>query len=811
MMRPRSPRWSVAFLIVLLCGSLAALVPQGTAHAQVPLAAPATVGHVTIIVLDMSGSMSQNDPDGLRCSAANAYIDLSGVGDAIGVVGLDNNSGTTGGAHNFPLAQKWADPADMATQQARHGLQQTIASTSNNCRPDSNTPTYDALNQALGMLQTATKGGQSGSVILLTDGTPAPQTNEQISAIQNDLTPQFKSHGWPVDTVALGTDPDGSFHGFLNGLASATSGAFYDDAHGDVPGVSPLNIAPFFVKIFELRHSGVTTHRDIAPTQLSGGVTSRNFDVTDYVQSLAVVVIKDNAAATAALRSPTGQRLDRSSGGVQVSSDPHYVIFSIDQPQAGAWELDVSGSGQFLMYSAKISAVGVAITSPSPQGPARALGQNITVTANLTNAGQAVTDHHFTLQGQITYGGGVGQYAQGFALDDNANSGTFTGTVMVPLTAPAGTYAIRVDASGASGAAVVASATQTMRVQLFPEPLFFTNKGVPTRDTVPVAVTQWPLPIQWIYGMPVGFIQWLSQWPLDGKPATTSATLDGRVYVGETPYVHATVIGSATRIGTKASVPLTVVNDGTGRFHVLFPATVSGDYAITFTTNGTFKDSHGDLTTFDRVVHVTVQPAPLFWLVILAFLKTLVYGMVIYLLYKLVGLAVAAKPQGVWRRSDDGDATQVGDFSRIRNRGPLQAFTQPNVVYSQQVGMPRGLLLRFKHGGAIEVEPQGTGGREWAKADGSSVQKFTMTRAELTYRPGAQTYTFEGLGKSQASGGRSLGGGRPPRATSSWEDEDQPRLARRTAPKRAPMAARSTRGAARSSRGSKSRWDDDDD
>lgn len=810
MMRPRSPRWSVVILIVMLCGSLLALAPGRPARAFAPLAVPAaTVGHVTIIVLDMSGSMSQNDPDGLRCSAANAYIDLSGVGDAIGVVGLDNNNGTTGGAHNYQLAQKWSDPVDMSTQQARHALQQTIASKSNGCKPDSTTPTYDALNQALGMLQTATHGGQSGSVILLTDGTPAPQTNAQISAIQSELTPQFKAHGWPVDTVALGADPDGSFHSFLNSIASATSGAFYDDAHGDVPGVSPLNIAPFFVKIFELRHSGVTTQRDIAPTQLSGGVTSRNFDVTDYVQSLAVVVVKDNAGATAALRTPTGQRLDQSSGGVQVSSDPHYVIFNIDQPQAGAWELDVSGSGQFLMYSAKISAVGVAITSPTALGPAHALGQGITVTATLTNAGQAITDHHFTLQGQITYGGGTGQYAQGFALDDAANPGTFVGTVTVPLTAPAGTYTVQIDASGASGAAVVASATQTLRVQLFPEPLFVTQ-GTPTRDPVFTSVTQWPFYIQWIYGLPVGFIQWLSQWPLDGKPATTSALLNGRVYVGGTPYTNATVTGNAMRVGTKTSIPVTVVNDGGGKFHILFPATASGDYAITFTTNGTFKDSHGDLTTFDRIVHVTVQPAPLFWLVLLAILKTLLYGLVVYLLYTLAGLVYKAKPQGAWRRSDDGDAAQVGDFSRIRNRGPLQSFQHPNVVYSQQVGMPRGLRLRFKHGGAIEVAPHGAGGQEWVKADGSMIQKFTLTKAELTYRPGAQTYTFEGAGNGQPGGGRSAADGRSTRATSSWDEEDQPRPTRHTAPKRASVSARSASRSPRKTRGT-SRWDDDDD
>ncbi|MBF6592499.1 MAG: VWA domain-containing protein, partial [Ktedonobacterales bacterium] len=418
-----------------------------------------------------------------------AYIDLSGVGDFIGVVGLDNSSGATGGPRNFPLAQNWADPADMSTLQARQALKQAIYSKSNQCRPNANTPTYDALSQALSMLQAATQGGKSGSVILLTDGVPAPSPSQQGSAIQSDLVPQFKARNWPVDTVALGADPDGSFHTFLNGITSATSGTFYDDAHGDVPGVSPLNIAPFFVKIFELRHAGVTTRRDIAPTQLQGGVTARNFDVTDYVKSLAVIVVIDQSSTRATLRTPTGQAVNVGSG-VQVATDPHYVIFNIDQPQAGTWELDVSGSGEFLMYSAKVSAVGVAITAPAANGKALALGQSLTITANLTNDGQPVTDHHFTLQGQLAFSGGTGQYAQGFALDDNATPGTFAGNVQPPITAPAGTYTLLVNASGASGAAVVASASMTVRIQLFPEPLLYGAQKSPTREAVSATVTQ---------------------------------------------------------------------------------------------------------------------------------------------------------------------------------------------------------------------------------------------------------------------------------------------------------------------------------
>src|SRR6266568_607427 len=227
--------YHVLFWIVVIALCVVFMPLHALAHtsAAAPIRTSAT-GHVTVIVLDMSGSMGTNDHDGLRCSAANAYIDLSGPGEFVGVVGLDNNSG----AHNgqFQSALVWAQPTEMATDAERKGLQKIIATKSNNCKPDGSTPTYDALKQAFDMLTSATQGGRiPGSVILLTDGVPSPDTDAQISAIQTDLALQFKNHGWPIDTVALGQDGPisstnpATFHDFLGGISSTTSGSFYDD------------------------------------------------------------------------------------------------------------------------------------------------------------------------------------------------------------------------------------------------------------------------------------------------------------------------------------------------------------------------------------------------------------------------------------------------------------------------------------------------------------------------------------------------------------------------------------------------------
>src|SRR2546421_9153925 len=95
-----------SFYALLLIGGLAlsmcfmplsaqaqTIAPARAAHVWASSQSIAAKGHVTILVLDMSGSMSTNDPNSLRCSAANAFIDLSGPGEFVGVVGLDNNTG----------------------------------------------------------------------------------------------------------------------------------------------------------------------------------------------------------------------------------------------------------------------------------------------------------------------------------------------------------------------------------------------------------------------------------------------------------------------------------------------------------------------------------------------------------------------------------------------------------------------------------------------------------------------------------------------------------------------------------------------
>src|SRR5258708_10990202 len=70
---------NLAVIAAAVCVLL--LVPAPASARAVSLTLPrAPSGHVTVLVLDVSGSMQQNDPAGPRCSAAHSAINLSRAG-----------------------------------------------------------------------------------------------------------------------------------------------------------------------------------------------------------------------------------------------------------------------------------------------------------------------------------------------------------------------------------------------------------------------------------------------------------------------------------------------------------------------------------------------------------------------------------------------------------------------------------------------------------------------------------------------------------------------------------------------------------
>lgn len=803
---------SLTFCLFLLAGWTGFVALPGVAASAASSQQAVSTGqtqqggaHVTIIVLDMSGSMATNDPQGYRCSAANAYIDLGSENDYIGLVGLDNTSTLRSGSHDFQTAQSWINPQSTATVQDKTSLKDVLKSKSNNCSPGANTPTYDALSQAYTMLSTFIKqhAGITGSVILLTDGVPCPDVDSQINAIRSDLLPEFQKSGWPVDTIGLGKDAAiqssnscsapgtlaGTFHDFLSGIAGTSGGQFYDDGHGTVSGVSPLNIAPFFVNIFA-RYSGETVDQGVSPTHLSGGSIQRNFTAVAGSTKLDVVAVKDSAQAQVSLANPEGQPVGSNTAGVFVSQDNYHVIYSIVDPEPGSWIVTAQGSGQFLLYDLQKTDISLSLDSVKFIDPAQGtslatpnalpLGQPLTITAHLLSNNQPLSNGTYTLSGTLVLGGGSGQNecnttptSFAYPFDLQYNAGNYMGSVNVPVTSPAGTYSVLICASTGTLKNVVASQAGSVRLEIFPIPYLRSPQTHQLTDSlIATTVIQWPLPLQ-AYALPG--LNLLSGPPLQGFSALPQAALSGQVqwngkaYPGATIRVTALLMTSQTcqTQGTGAKdIPVTVGQDGAGNFTLQFEPPAAGFYRLSFATSGSFQDSQGSFGPQSRCISAVLTP-PTGRQLGLAGLFSLLYLLLAVFLYFLGRFGFTPAPSGQWVRNQGSSSESNRSFSRSR-RSLLQRFFHRNYVYSRQAGMPRGLELRFLRHARVEARLHGNGSSDWQAADGSPLFRRFQPVKMLIYRsPGSAADDYdaqasftlmpEAKGKSTRSPGRSQG------------------------------------------------------
>lgn len=674
-----------------------------------PSTAPSN-GHVTIIILDMSGSMSINDPAGLRCSAANAYIDLSGNGDAIGSIGLDNATGAAGGAHGFQTAQTWSAPVDMSTQSERFALKATIAAKSQQCKPDGNTPTYDALNRALALLQQSATGGKSGSVILLTDGVPYPNTDTQISAIQSDLIPQFQAHNWPIDSIALGADS--SPHGFLSTISNATSGKFYDDGKGPIQGVSPLNLEHFFVDIFQLRENR-TPGPTIPPTDIAVS-PNRDFSVGSFVTHLDIIVVKENPQATIAITAPSGQTIPPAIAGTFIATDPHYAIFAIDAPQSGDWQVHLTGSGLYLMDSLTISTLQMSISAPLASAKLP-LGQPVSIQAVLASQGSVIISGQFALTAFVASVGAASTATREVLLTDAAHTGVYSGTFTPAITDPPGAYQITVQAKSASE--IPATAQTVVTLALFPSAILVSPATQqPTTKTVDLRVLTWDPVLRLFYSLPVigtGLWGWHpSDWPLQGAAANPQGLAHGIITTGTTRYKNATV--QATTKQGAGTTNLLIQQDPDGSFRVYLPPNDQGTFDIAFATRGTFHDGYGVIVPSTNTVFVHFA-APTLVDELRAWTITLLYLVLaslvgIFGIYGPINYLVRPKP-GSWARLID-----LGINLNARNRTQLHAgiplrwkgwslgrYFTPNQLNAAEVGLPDNLQFIFRRGHEVAV------------------------------------------------------------------------------------------------------------
>jgi len=285
---------------------LAALLPTRPLQAQTALGPQPDLR----LLIDISGSMKQSDPDNLRGPALELIVRLLPEGARAGV---------------WIFGEEVEQIVPHATVNAAWRAQalQAVAKIDNSGQRTHIPAALAAATYDIGSLSSAWRT----SIVLLTDGkvdiAPSPMAN---AAAARDLlartAPDLGALGIPVHTIALSDEADWTF---LRALAESTAGiAEKAQTAGELTGI--------FVQSLEI----------VAPSARVP-VVGNLFLIDDSVEQFTALVFHEQPDAAATLTSPSGSayRPDASREGVEWFSSNQFTLVTVTAPERGAWTLSV--------------------------------------------------------------------------------------------------------------------------------------------------------------------------------------------------------------------------------------------------------------------------------------------------------------------------------------------------------------------------------------------------------------------------------------------------------------------------------------
>ncbi|MBA6412093.1 VWA domain-containing protein [Parahaliea sp. F7430] len=260
------------------------------------------------LLIDISGSMKQSDPDNLRGPALELIVRLLPDGARAGVWVFGEEAEVL--VPHGEVDAAWRDQARQAVAQIDNSGQRT------NIPAALSAATYDiaSMNPAY-----------RSSVILLTDGkvdiSSSPIRNAKAArALLMDTAPELGAIGIPVHTIALSDDADWSF---LRALAASTTGIAEKAKNAG-------QLTEIFVQSLDM----------VAPAArvpLAGA----EFVIDDSVEEFTALLFHKDSAAALGLIAPSAQVYQPSAqqAGVDWFLSDRFALVTVTAPEPGVWQL----------------------------------------------------------------------------------------------------------------------------------------------------------------------------------------------------------------------------------------------------------------------------------------------------------------------------------------------------------------------------------------------------------------------------------------------------------------------------------------
>ena len=284
------------------------------------------------LVIDTSGSMADTDPNNLRKTAAEIFIDLLSPDDYFGVVMF-----STDAVEAIPMQQ-------VVSMENKANLKSTLAPA---ITASGDTDYLKALQAAEYQLDSFAEQDVRKVIIFLTDGVPDPNSAQRDNP---DFMSEYMDSIWATTAnVGLKDYPIYTL-GFGNSDQSILQ-RIADDSHGEAKFIeSPGAIATNFFEVLRILKNRQTVFNESLYIQ---GEHAIPFSVDPYTSQVTMVLANENAGLDISIVSSDGQTVPQNLG---VQKNDNYTIITLNQYEqelTGDWQLIVNGDGNVQLFGDK--------------------------------------------------------------------------------------------------------------------------------------------------------------------------------------------------------------------------------------------------------------------------------------------------------------------------------------------------------------------------------------------------------------------------------------------------------------------------
>ncbi|MEY4590220.1 MAG: hypothetical protein RL497_2296 [Pseudomonadota bacterium] len=294
----RKERWSRVFGLLWLCVILSLAVPVCRAE-------DSSKSDVRLLI-DVSGSMKQNDPNNLRVPAVELLCRLIPQNSRAGVWFFSQSVNST--VKLSTVNDTWKQNAiKMSKTIHSQGLLTDIGAVLEKAAQEPGVEDFEK------------------HIILLTDGVvdvgPDVEKNQaQWRHIANDLLPKLKADGFHIHTIALSENADKNLLEKLSVGTDATS----------VVALNADQLLAAFLQVF-----------DAASPQPQLPIEGNHFEVDKSVEEITALIFRGDVAGQITLTDPQGHEFNAQTAPKNVNwhRADSYDLITLNKPAAGKWTL----------------------------------------------------------------------------------------------------------------------------------------------------------------------------------------------------------------------------------------------------------------------------------------------------------------------------------------------------------------------------------------------------------------------------------------------------------------------------------------